>query len=123
MFPPRGRHDRVAELQEPEPAVHHVELALPPAVPRVEHLPEVELLPRVDDVDDLVGIPRAHAVLDRREVGRAVEVGAVRLLDHEHGVGETRPGVRAELHDRRAVAHDGDVRRDEIPDDAGSASL
>ena len=43
-------------------------------------------LPVVDDVQDGVGAPLLHAVLDGGQVGRGVEEGAVLLLDDERGV-------------------------------------
>ncbi len=48
-----------------------------------EELLEVQRLAMIDDVQDRVGPPLVHAVLDRGQVGRGVEERAVLLL-HDH---------------------------------------
>jgi hypothetical protein len=48
-----------------------------------EHLLEMQVLTLIDDIEDEIGMVRAHAVDDRGEVGRAVHHRAIRLREDE----------------------------------------
>ena len=78
-----------------------------------EQLLEVQRLAVIDDVQDRVGLPRLHAVLDRGQVGRGVEKRAVLLL-HDH-----RRVEAFEEHADRALALAGQALRSQVVDDAG----
>ena len=67
-----------------------------------EQLLEVQRLAMIDDVQNRVGLPLAHAVLDRRQIGRGVQERAVLLL-HDH-----RRVVAVEEHADGAVAFAGE---------------
>ena len=84
-----------------------------------EHLLEVELLPAIDDDDDQLGTPGRHPVLDRGEVGGAVQEGPVALADRKNGVGKLFPILGRERNDHRAFGRDGETRRDELLDEGG----
>ena len=74
-----------------------------------EELLEVERLAVIDDVENRVGLPLAHAVLDRGQVGRGVEERAVLLLD------DHRRGLAFEEDADRAVALAGEALVDAGP--------
>ena len=67
-----------------------------------EHLLKVQLLGRADDVEDALGLIVADALLDRRQIGGAVEKRAVGLADQQ------RRGRSIDVADHGATALLGD---------------
>ena len=91
--------------------------SIAPQPGRGEELLEVERLAMIDDVQNRVGLPLAHAVLNRGQVGRGVEKRAVLLLDDHRHV------VAFEEHADRAVALAGEALVGEVLHDAAQAVL
>ena len=78
-----------------------------------EQLVEVLALAMIDDVQNRVGLPGFHAVLDRRQVGRGVEERAVLFL-HDH---RRLEAFEEDAH--RPLAVLGQSLRSQVFDDAG----
>ena len=82
-----------------------------------EQLIEVERLAMVDDIEDRVGLPLAHPILDRRQVGRRIKERSILLL-HDH-----RRGLAFDEHTDRAFALAGKALVDEAFHDAAEPVL
>ena len=70
---------------------------------RAEDLGKVKFLALVSDIDDLVGAVFFNALLDRSQIGRRIEGGAVRLQD-DTGRDLLGVGLLSDVNDQSALA-------------------
>ena len=85
-----ARLERPAVLAEhrAEADVLEFDVGVAPAAGGREELVEMQALPMIDDVKNRIGSPGLYPILDRGQIGRAVEKRPVLLLDQERrGVG------------------------------------
>ena len=78
-----------------------------------EQVLEVQALAMIDDVQNRVGLPRFHAVLNRGQIGRGVQKRAVFFANQQRGF------VTFEKDANGAFAFPGDFFCQQIIDDAG----